>query len=107
MLQKATAKGMSPSQPMCDRVTSLSEYAIMITLCECLAVKNIRAWVKSAKEVQGIASRNYVKRFVNHDNDARAIAGQISKINWSIDSFTVSTPPFRVQYIPTTVAFTR
>jgi len=42
------------------------------------------------EKVRIIASRNYLTRFANHDIDTRAIAGHISTISWSIQSFTVS-----------------
>ena len=47
-------------------------------------------WVKSGQEVKEIGRQNYVKRLVNRDNDARAIAGEIAAVNWSINTFMAS-----------------
>jgi hypothetical protein len=49
----------------------------------------ISMWTKSAKEVQGMGSQSYVKRLLNRDIDAQAIAGEIQTITWSIHTFMV------------------
>jgi len=49
----------------------------------------VSTWTTSAKEVQELGSQNYVKRLLNHDNDARTIAGEIVTITWSIHTFMV------------------
>jgi len=46
--------------------------------------------MSTVEEARSIASRNYFTRFVGRDIDAQAIAGHISTISWSIESFTVS-----------------
>jgi len=71
MLTKATNEGPL-SANMRDRVDRLA-----------------RTWTLTVEKVQTVASRNYFTRFVNHDSDAQAIAGHISTISWSIQSFTV------------------
>lgn len=92
-LEKATADGVSPSQAMRNRIDRLSEYASIVPCYEWLMViMNVRSWKRSAKAIQEIGSQKYMKRFINRDDDARTIAGQISSITWSIDTFTVSMP---------------
>jgi len=71
LLTKATSEGPL-SANMRDRVDRLA-----------------RTWMLTVEKVRTVASRNYVTRFVNHDNDARTIADHISTISWSIQSFTV------------------
>jgi hypothetical protein len=39
-----------------------------------------------------MGSRNYAKRLLNRDIDARAIAGEIQTITWSIHTFMVYHP---------------
>ena len=57
-----------------------------------------RTWVNSAEQVQEIGSQQYLKRLVNHDNYTRAIAGHISAVTWSIDTFVVSLHSFLYMY---------
>jgi len=74
MLKKATQGNGQLSKEMLDRIDRL-----------------FKTWDKSAKEVQKIGSQNYAKRLINHDNDERAIAAQITTITWSIHTFTVES----------------
>ena len=51
----------------------------------------MRTWVTSAAHVQEIGSKNRIKRLVNFEIDAQAIADEITTIDWSIHSFSVGT----------------
>ena len=93
-LEKATERGVPLSKAMLERIARLSKYVVITAQAlkyQSLILRNFRTWIEGAKEVQEIGSQNYMKRFVNHDNDARAIAGQIMTITWSIHTFTVSS----------------
>lgn len=48
-----------------------------------------RTWQLSASKVEDIGSKNYVKRALKRDIDARAIKGEVEEITWSIHSFMV------------------
>jgi hypothetical protein len=92
--EKATERGVPLSKAMLERIARLSKYVVITAQAlkyQSLILRNFRTWIEGAKEVQEIGSQNYMKRFVNHDNDARAIAGQIMTITWSIHTFTVSS----------------
>jgi len=71
MLSKVTSNG-TLSTEMRDRVDRLAH-----------------TWKVTVDKVRAIASRNYFTRVIHHDNDAQAIAGHVSTISWSIQSFTV------------------
>jgi hypothetical protein len=68
---------------------------------------NCRTWINSAKEVQEIGSQHYVKRFVNHDNNARAMSGHLLTITWAIHTFTVSSTFFAGKFVFTADASIR
>lgn len=48
-----------------------------------------RVWIESGKKVKEIGERGYGNRLITRENDAQEIAGEITKITWSIRSFTV------------------
>ena len=48
-----------------------------------------RTWVTSAERLQDIGSQSCLKRFTKFEIDARAIAGVITEVTQSIQSFTV------------------
>jgi hypothetical protein len=86
MLAKATAEGI-PAK-MRDRIDRLAQY--VIGFIERLYLTNASTWMSTVEQARSIASRNYFTRFVGRDVDTQAIAGHISTISWSIESFTVS-----------------
>jgi hypothetical protein len=44
---------------------------------------------KVSEELDAMASRNSVSRFIHYDDDVQTINGHIQTITWSIQNFTV------------------
>ena len=55
-----------------------------------LLIPDGRSWKSTGARVQNILSHKYFKRVLTRDQDALEIAGCVSAIHWSIESFLVS-----------------
>jgi hypothetical protein len=91
MLLKAAEDSVQVPEPMLRRIDRLTGCGLLFFFRSDIShtSTDYRTWIASCKEVQTIGSRPYVKRLINHDNDAQAITSQLSVITWAIQSFMV------------------
>jgi len=88
-LQRSQSQGkLSPS--IIDRIDRLSEWAVFYA-----AIRYppefimYRSWNDDVEQLQKLASRNIMKRFIHYSDDAKAISDHIQAITWSIQNLTV------------------
>lgn len=92
MLKPYSGDDVALPDPMRDRIDRLMRCVIFGLFNEYRSLmlpNNSRTWAESAEKVRKIGSKHYVKRLVGHDDDTRAVAGQVASLTWSIQSFVV------------------